>query len=243
MSNSTHGIEDDAARLEREGDRIREHMDRTLDELGQKLSPGQLIDRSVDFLRENGSRIVGEIGGTVRRHPVPTLVACAGLAWLATAVFQAQRDESIDDDDEGDDYEPEDWVPEEASGVRARVRNSVRATRYKSQRAIRTARNRVSGTTSDLRDSVAEHPVAFGALAVAVGAAVGSAIPVTEAERRTIPPLRERAVARAEEIGQRTYDRVRGAFDNASESKTRQASGDVPCGADTRTSGSSSPSS
>ena len=103
----------DPADIEREASEIRADMDRTLDALERKFSPGQLLDRSLGYLRTHGGDLTRTIGDTVKQNPVPILITAAGLTWLiASAVSSRSRSELYydldaddEDEDEMDDYE------------------------------------------------------------------------------------------------------------------------------------------
>ncbi len=71
-----------AADLERRGEQIRANLDETLDELQRKFSSSELLDRSMEFIRDAGSGVLREAGETVRRNPVPVALTAAGLIWL-----------------------------------------------------------------------------------------------------------------------------------------------------------------
>lgn len=90
-ANRPGGSNRSASELEREGEEIRADLDRTLDEIERKLSPGELLDRSVDFLRDHGSDFLAEAGETVRRNPVPVLLTAAGLALALADVSPRTR--------------------------------------------------------------------------------------------------------------------------------------------------------
>lgn len=70
---------------EREIERTRADIDRTLAALRYRLSRAALIDRVLQASRDEGGAFVVRIGRTVRDNPVPSLVLGAGLAWFATA--------------------------------------------------------------------------------------------------------------------------------------------------------------
>lgn len=79
-----------AADLEREGEQIRASLDRTLDEIQHRLSPAELMDRSMEFVRENGMDLLHEAADTVRRNPVPVVLTAAGLVWLVASVAKSR---------------------------------------------------------------------------------------------------------------------------------------------------------
>lgn len=72
----------DPARLEREIDQQRADIDHIVDALENKLSPGQLFDRLVNFGKGNGSELAQNFGATIKAHPLPALLTSVGLAWL-----------------------------------------------------------------------------------------------------------------------------------------------------------------
>jgi ElaB/YqjD/DUF883 family membrane-anchored ribosome-binding protein len=239
------------ADLEREGEQIRADLDKTLDEIERKLSPGELLDRSVDFLRNNGSEFVREAGETVRNNPIPVLLTAAGLIWLTTSIATryrsrasgyAEGDEfsSYRGSEDLDEYghndggirskmdqarsrvssaahrvgdrvgDVTDQVTEKAHDVAGRARGRVSST-------MNTVRDRTQGVRSDLMNLVQEQPIALGALALAAGALIGAALPITQYENRLVGPARDRTLARAKELGQREYENLKDAVSSSME--------------------------
>lgn len=205
----------DPETLEREADQIRADMDRTLDALERKFSPGQLLDRSIVYLREHGGDWTHGIGETVRRNPVPVLMTVAGITWmLASGLLSRTREQSPLGEGEPED----DLVAEPPGGERFEDR--VAATRERLRASRNAAANKISAAARATRDSTQrvqrrvsslmdEQPLALGAIAVAVGAIIGAAIPATEYENRTVGQMRDRALAKAKQMGERQYETMR----------------------------------
>ena len=64
-------------------DRTRDEMDRTLAAIEQRLTPGQLVDQGLDYLRQSGANeFVQNLGGAAKQNPMPVAVTAIGLAWL-----------------------------------------------------------------------------------------------------------------------------------------------------------------
>src|SRR5574339_1205648 len=64
-------------------DRTRGEMDRTLTAIEQRLTPGQLVDQALDYLRQSGANeFVQNLGGAAKQNPMPVAVTAIGLAWL-----------------------------------------------------------------------------------------------------------------------------------------------------------------
>lgn len=72
----------------------RQRVDRTLSEIEEHFSPGQLFERTMDYMRQN-SEGIGQfgrnMGRTLRDHPVPVLLVGAGLAALAVSAMRGSR--------------------------------------------------------------------------------------------------------------------------------------------------------
>jgi hypothetical protein len=203
------GSNRDPEQLERSAERIRADLDATLDALERKLSPSQLLDRSLDYLRDHGGDLAVAVGDSVRRNPVPILVTVAGLGWLiATAV----RSRASIDVTPIDDMEIDDTLDDESAEssfddphtLRGRFHDRVAAARARTRRAQYRA---VS--------ALEERPLLFGGLAVALGALLGALVPSTEYEDKFVGQVRDRAVERAKQMGERQYQNLRSRFENA----------------------------
>jgi hypothetical protein len=202
------GSNRDPEQLERSAERIRADLDATLDALERKLSPSQLLDRSLDYLRDHGGDLAVAVGDSVRRNPVPILVTVAGLGWLiATAV----RSRASIDVTPIDDMEIDDTLDDESAEssfddphtLRGRFHDRVAAARARTRRAQYRA---VS--------ALEERPLLFGGLAVALGALLGALVPSTEYEDKFVGQVRDRAVERAKQMGERQYQNLRSRFEN-----------------------------
>ncbi|MBL8658173.1 MAG: DUF3618 domain-containing protein [Rhodospirillales bacterium] len=71
--------------IEQEIIATREHIDRTLDVLTERLSPGGLFDQAMHTARETGGEFTLNLGRTVRDNPVPVALLGLGLGWLMVA--------------------------------------------------------------------------------------------------------------------------------------------------------------
>jgi hypothetical protein len=88
MSGSSSGNTTDpgdrsSAEIEREVEGTRAQLAETLDALRESASPGQLMDKAVDYLRSSGGAdFTRNLGGAVRDNPLPVLLIGAGIGWL-----------------------------------------------------------------------------------------------------------------------------------------------------------------
>ena len=63
--------------------RTRDEMDHTLHEIEHRLTPGQLVDQGLEYLKKSGAReYVNNLSGSVKNHPLPATLTGIGIAWL-----------------------------------------------------------------------------------------------------------------------------------------------------------------
>lgn len=73
--------------LEREVERTRSHMDRTVEAIGERMSPGQLLDELVRGFRGSGRvGTMASVGRQVREQPVPLALMGVGLVWVGAGL-------------------------------------------------------------------------------------------------------------------------------------------------------------
>ena len=70
--------------VEREADQKRAELSSTLEQLRDKLTPGQIVDDMLAGSSVHASKFLSNLGTTVRDHPVPALLIGAGLAMMMT---------------------------------------------------------------------------------------------------------------------------------------------------------------
>jgi len=183
--------------LQREADAIRADMDRTLNALERKLSPRQLLDRSLTFMQENGGDVLEKIGATVKQHPLPLLLTSAGLIWLAAASRSSSKrrwDSPSTSPRSGDfDTASQSFSSSSSqlgSGLKRRANRTLDATRQRASRTLDATRERTQELGQNLNSLVREQPLVCGAVALAVGAIVGAAFPATSYERDLVARAR-----------------------------------------------------
>jgi ElaB/YqjD/DUF883 family membrane-anchored ribosome-binding protein len=72
-----------SAQLEREAKQTRSQLAQTLDELRERITPGQLVDQAVDYAKDSGGRLfVRNLGRQTTANPLPVALIGAGIAWL-----------------------------------------------------------------------------------------------------------------------------------------------------------------
>jgi ElaB/YqjD/DUF883 family membrane-anchored ribosome-binding protein len=72
-----------SAQLEQEAEQTRAQLARTLDELRERITPGQLVDQAVDYAKDSGGGVfVRNLGNQMTANPLPVALIGAGVAWL-----------------------------------------------------------------------------------------------------------------------------------------------------------------
>lgn len=72
--------------IQRDIERTRAEMGNTLDTIRQKLSPGQMLDEALDYLKGSGlNQFSSNLSETVKHNPIPVSLIGVGIAWLAMA--------------------------------------------------------------------------------------------------------------------------------------------------------------
>jgi len=79
-------------RLEWEAEQARNELAASLNQLRSRLSPGQIVDETISYVRETpvadfGRNLVRDL----REHPLPLLVIFAGITWAITASALSDR--------------------------------------------------------------------------------------------------------------------------------------------------------
>lgn len=193
----------DPAELEREIDETRADIARVIDALGERLSPGQLLDQALGMVKAHGGEFAGNLGRTAKYNPVPLLLTGVGLAWL-----MARGDQPPPPAWDGGDEADGPGLGERAASAAGSVKDSARSTREGVRRSADRARARmqraggaVRSGTERARDGfdtlLEEQPLVLGALGIAIGGLLGVSMPRTRMEDETLGDYSDRAKATA----------------------------------------------
>jgi hypothetical protein len=115
----------EADRIERNLEATRARLDATLDALQQKLSPGEMVDQAVTYIKEgSGAEFGRNLLVSVRENPIPAVLVGVGIAWLMMT-SPRDRARSVRDEREGLDtwleererYGDRPYAPEPAAGT------------------------------------------------------------------------------------------------------------------------------
>ena len=179
-------------------DRTRDEMDRTLSAIEHRLTPGQLVDQGLDYLRHSGANeFVQNLGGTAKQNPLPVALTAIGIAWLMALGRQPARPNHGSTSSSG--------LREGIDSMRDRAGNLTDATRQQWDRA--------RGGVDYL---VREQPLALGAIGLAVGAVVAAMAPRTQKEEQLMGEASRNVMEKAKEAGSQQIEKAQQAVQQAS---------------------------
>ncbi|WP_187774664.1 DUF3618 domain-containing protein [Billgrantia pellis] len=79
--------------IEADIQRSRAHLNETLHEIENRLSPRQLKRQAAGFVpRDRARAFFDNLGNSVRENPVPVLLTSVGLGWLVYSQFRPRSD-------------------------------------------------------------------------------------------------------------------------------------------------------
>ena len=199
----------DASELEREGDKLRADLDQTMDALGRKLAPGEVMDRTMRYVQENGGELLHRVGSAARENPVPWLIAAAGLTWVAASMVRRGNTDGNMRYSQASMTRGTSASTDSGHHAMDSARHAMGTAREKMAHSASALKSRAGHAQNQFNTLVQEQPLMVGALAVAVGAVLGAALPMTEYENRTVGPVHDRALAKAADVGRAQYEKVR----------------------------------
>jgi hypothetical protein len=81
-----------SVQIEREVEETRRQLSRTLEELQNRVSPGLLVEKAIDYARDStATNLVRNLGWEVVENPTPLVVIGIGIAWLMFASGRTSR--------------------------------------------------------------------------------------------------------------------------------------------------------
>ena len=183
--------------LKQESEAIREDLELTLSSLERKVSPRELLDRSLDYMQENGGDLLQKIGATVSKNPLPLIVTSAGLIWLLassrSSVSQRRGAQPSSAPRSGDfDRLAQTFKSNggKAGAIKQRAQQTIDTARSRASETWDATREHAHEYSDRMRGFVSEQPLACGAIALAAGALLGAAFPASAYERDLVTRAR-----------------------------------------------------
>lgn len=242
-------------RIEADLNQSRHRLNDTLEALGQKLSPGQMVDEVLGLVQGQAGEFAGKLGRQVKDNPLPTLLIAAGVGMLLLNRSQGGRYHVSSDDwhherkyrsleearwntprnpGESDaDYDDRvhhayaktldlkqrageavhefkarvaktvEGIKANAEGARERMSHMLADAKHGVEDQARKLGRAASSARHSAEDFYQETPLAVGAIALAIGAMVGAAAPLSRPERETLRGVADKAVSKGADLAER----------------------------------------
>lgn len=235
-----------SAELEREVEDARGRIDQTVGALKDKMQPKEMFDEATKMMSGASNKVLTTAVEQLRENPIPIALIGLGVAWLAISQTRRHPGGSGYqaagyyptyegyDEDEGLRAK----VKAKAEAAKAKLAETAEKAKAKLSDAqhqaadgVTSARGKAGEYAHLAQEKVGEYgraarhrfdetlesePLVIGAIGLAVGAAIGAALPSTPVERRYIGPARSKVADRAKaslddvkDVAQRAYGQVK----------------------------------
>jgi len=185
--------------------RTRDEMDDTLSAIEQRLTPGQLVDQGLDYLKNSGAReYAANLGSSVKTNPLPVTLAGIGIAWLMAASNRPAQ--PANDADRGPGIGERMQSAKDAMGSRMQSAGSkIQSAKDSLTGGMQSTKESLSSGMQSARENwdyvLRENPLVLGAIGLAIGAVAAALAPRTRAEDEMMGEARDNLVDKAKQAG------------------------------------------
>jgi hypothetical protein len=230
-----------AAEVEADVEASRNELDRNVDALRQKMTPGQLFDEAARMMGGTGQQVASKFAEQAKANPMPLAVMGLGLAWLMVSnnrsggrldnsraalgeprsfMSDVSYDGGLSDQDgsagEGLKAKAE-AIGDKAHDMLSTAQQKIASARSSASESGRSAVQGLTSAAGTVRDtagqlghqaqrsfidSLQSEPLLIAGLGLVVGAAIGAALPGTEAENRMMGETRNRILEKGKDLAQ-----------------------------------------
>jgi ElaB/YqjD/DUF883 family membrane-anchored ribosome-binding protein len=206
--------------------RTRAEMDQTLNAIEERLTPGQLVDQGLDYLKNSGAReYAANLAGSVKTHPLPATLAGIGIAWLMAVGNKPAQPDSAANDSAG--------IGERMQSAKDSAAGTVQSAKEKLGGGMQSAKERASQLGDSARQQLdharenwdymlREHPLVLGAVGLAIGAVAAAMAPRTRKEDEVMGAARDKLVDQAKQAGSEKIEQVKQAAGAAKQGGTNE---------------------
>lgn len=244
------GSGDEVAQTRAEIERTRADMSETVDALQERLSPQNIKEQAKvqvkETARETGSGLVDRI----KQNPVPAAMVGIGLGWLLTSgggggssgqrrsqdgpyyyerppdrsyVNNYDEDPAYYDEGSGRSSGGQSSTGEAAGQARERASQLGGQAQERASQLGGQAQEQAQRAKGGFQRMLQENPLAVGAVAVGLGAAVGFSVPETDKENQAMGEARDSLVERGKEKAEEIKPKVRRVAEEAQSAAKSEA--------------------
>ena len=178
--------------------RTRDEMDETLNAIEHRLTPGQLVDQGLDYLKHSGAReYASNLGASLKTNPLPATLCGIGLAWLMAVGNRPQQPSYEASNEPGVGERMQSGM----QSAKDSMRSGVQSAKETMQSAKSTFASGMQRTQQNWDYILQENPLVLGAIGLAIGAIAGSLAPRTQTEDQLMGQARDDLVDQAKRAG------------------------------------------
>jgi len=221
-----HDAHKEPEQLEREVRAARDQLSSTVDEISNRLSPGELLDQALDVTKGYGGEFAQNLGKQAKDNPLALMVTGVGMAWMMLGNQQAananavsghrtnmnsagfERGVNNESHSDSDFSHHSDSMHAAATSGMGRSNQSGEDFSKKMAEHIPDSdqiKDYAQSAQTQLQRTLEEQPLMAGALGVALGAALGALLPPSEVEDRFMGEKSDKATEKATEMAQQKY--------------------------------------
>jgi hypothetical protein len=215
--------------LEAESERRRQRIAALLRDTGPKITAAALVDQGLAVARTSGRSTVDTMGRLAVRHPIPSALIGAGVAFLLVGKARGAKIVRTPAPPSRHVANRRDALAADArrkmngglsrirrlAGAAADAMSDMQRTGAESLRSLsNTMEDRMRRSATDIPRGL-EEPIVLAALGVALGAALGAAFRSTEYESRVMGGASREMKEKAREFAEEQVDHVKDAVNDA----------------------------
>lgn len=218
--------------LQREADDVRADFEHTIDELANQFSPGELFNQAVAKFRNGDGAFITNLSDQIRNNPLPAILAGVSITWLMSASKQPparaprsaghgmsskvetarEKMSSATSHARSTTHDVTAGVKEHGHRVASGASELGHRANEAGHRTMDKARHGMRAARDNYNYMIEEQPLVVGALAIAVGAALGAMLPRTSTENHLMGEYsdkqRDELKHKAEDIKEKAEESV-----------------------------------
>lgn len=221
--------------LEREIDQKRAEIGNIVQALESKLSPGELIDTALGYVKGGSGEFFSNLSTTVKANPVPTVLTSIGLIWLMagqnrqphanvtttrysagsagpTGPSMGEKLSAKSHDVKAEFNQQTASMKEKASSMTQSVSETLGSARSRasdtSRQASASLRDGADRARGGFDQLLREQPLALGAIGIAIGALIAAAVPSTRREDEMLGEASDRVTGQLRQKAEEGYQMV-----------------------------------
>ena len=232
---------DEVAQSRVEIERTRADMSETVDALQERLSPQNIKEQAKVQAKETAREAGTSFVDRIKQNPVPAAMVGIGLGWLFMSGREegsAQRryredpyyyERSVDRsypayyEEPGRSSTGQGRAQEAAGQARERASQLGGQAQERASQLSEGAQEQAQRAKGGFQQMLQENPLAVGALAVGLGAAIGFSVPETEKENQAMGEARDNLVERGKEKAEELKPKVRRVAEQAQSAAKEEA--------------------